>query len=136
MAQLSGATVVAVPADVSLEHGRRGEGSDEPQSKACVTCPCEPWGSATAAYNSEERCSNVARRGPRAAWAEPARFRNSSFASALTGLGRHTVALARADVAKHRDHCMRIERASLFQAVVLLESHEGLLRLRPDHTVE
>ena len=62
--------------------------------------------------------------------------RIASFASALTGIGRHTGALARTDVAKHRDHCKRIERASLFQAVVLLEPHEGSLRLRPDHTVE
>ena len=30
---------------------------------------------------------------------------DSSLAGALTGIARHTGALARADIAKHRDHC-------------------------------
>jgi hypothetical protein len=38
-------------------------------------------------------------------FAELVRFRNSSLAGALTGIARHTGALARTDIAKHRDHC-------------------------------
>jgi hypothetical protein len=32
-------------------------------------------------------------------------FRDSSLAGALTGIARPTGALARTDIAKHRDHC-------------------------------
>ena len=35
----------------------------------------------------------------------PPGFRNSSLTGALTGIARHTGALARTDIAKHRDHC-------------------------------
>ena len=68
--------------------------------------------------------------------AELAWFRNSSLTSAQIGIGRHTGPLARTNVAKHRDYCMRIERSRLFEAVFLLEPHKGLPRLRTDHTVE
>jgi hypothetical protein len=63
-------------------------------------------------------------------------FGNSSLAGALTGILGHIGALARANIAKHRGHCQRIECSSLFQTVVLLEPREGLLRLRTDHTIE
>ena len=59
-----------------------------------------------------------------------------SLASGLTRIGRHTRALAGSDVAKHHHHCTAIERTGLFQTVVLLELHEGLLGLRTDHTIK
>ena len=52
-----------------------------------------------------------------------------SLASGLTRIGRHTRALAGSDVAKHHHHFTAIERTGLFQTVVLLELHEGLLGL-------
>jgi len=55
--------------------------------------------------------------------------------TAVIGMGRHTGVLTRPNIAKHCNHCIRIERSSRFEAVLFLELHEGLLGLWTDHAV-
>src|SRR5215813_12975768 len=79
----------------------------------------------------EERRSNFVRRG------RPNCSRRTGLVSELVidqcpdRHWRHTGPLARTDVAKHRDYCMRIERSRLFEAVFLLEPHKACLVCGP-----